>query len=622
MIFGVIGHVDHGKTALVRALTGMETDRLREEQMRGVSIALGFAHAEVERTEIDFIDMPGHERFVRTMVAGATGMQGALLVVAANEGVKPQTREHVDIVALLGVRRAVIAVTKADLVSADVAEAAGREATALLTRVGLPTLPPILTSTVTGQGLDDLRAGLADAARANEKLGDDGFVFLPVDRAFSLMGHGTVVTGTLRRGRLARGDALELPPSGRLVRVRSLQVHGRIVESAPPGQRVAANLRGVEVDEVPRGTALASPGSIDRSEWMTVEVTAAQNAPELANGARLNLLIGTSETPARLRLLDRDVMGAGETGLAQLRCAQPVATPARERFILRLPSPAATIAGGRVIEPAAQRRRRFDAQALAYLSRLSRADSTETLALAVEQVSETGAPLAELARLAGISPALAAARLKFLPAERTRTDVVVSRAAFDRVVAKALVVLDEARGVALPVNRLRERLGEAGVVLDEVIARLTASGKVRTEGGAVRLVRADQERLRRESETALAARLAETLRRGGLTPPDVSGAAAPSEVKRALDRLVRESLVVRTWDRVQKREIIFHREAVETARRILAPRLATDGLLVNEAGALLGASRKYSVPLLEHLDAVQFSRRSGDRRVLGPAARS
>ena len=313
LVLGVIGHVDHGKTSLVRALTGMETDRLPEEIKRGISITLGFAHARIGGGEVDFVDMPGHERFVRTMASGATGINAALLVVAANEGVMPQTREHVDIAGLLGVGQAVIAVTKADLVSPGELDATAREAAALVAAAGLAAAPPVPVSAVTGAGVEALKGAITavwEGASAPDEL---GFAYLPVDRAFSVAGYGTVVTGTLRRGKLLAGDEIEIVPAASPVRVRGLQVHGARVNEASPGQRVAVNLRGIEPAQVPRGTALATPGLLPASAWITVELRAVQEAPALATGARLVLLIGTEEVGARLRLLDRDALEPGES---------------------------------------------------------------------------------------------------------------------------------------------------------------------------------------------------------------------------------------------------------------------------------------------------------------------
>ena len=270
----MIGHVDHGKTALVRALTGTETDRLAEERRRGISIVLGFAYLEVPgRGVLDLVDVPGHERFVRAMVAGATGIGAVLLVVAANEGARPQTLEHLAIARLLGVRRGVVAVTKADLVSPEEAEAAATAAGRLAAEVGgLSGARVVLTSAVTGRGVGELRAALADLLASTPEPEDEGFFHLPVDRAFAVAGFGAVVTGTLRRGTIAAGDEVELLPAGLRARVRGLQVHGLPVERAGPGRRVAVNLRGLKAADLSPGWSLATPGMVARARWLDVEL--------------------------------------------------------------------------------------------------------------------------------------------------------------------------------------------------------------------------------------------------------------------------------------------------------------------------------------------------------------
>ena len=282
LLVGVIGHVDHGKTALVGALTGMQTDRLAEEQARGISIALGFAHMDVPGGQIDFIDMPGHERFVRTMVAGATGVDAVLLVVDAREGIKPQTVEHLDIAALLGIRLAIVAISKVDLVTPEAATARAAEVVARVAASGLDVCGTASISVRSREGIGDLRDVLAASLPARPPARDDGFAYLPIDRAFSIAGHGTVVTGTLRRGGLAMTDDMEIAPAGTRVRLRGLQVHGRRVTQALPGQRVAVNLRDVSPAQVPRGTALATPGLLTPAHWITVALRAAPDAPPVS----------------------------------------------------------------------------------------------------------------------------------------------------------------------------------------------------------------------------------------------------------------------------------------------------------------------------------------------------
>jgi selenocysteine-specific elongation factor len=619
--FGVIGHVDHGKTALVRALTGMETDRLPDEQRRGISIALGFAHLAVQGREIDLIDMPGHERFVRTMISGATGVGAVMVVVAANEGVKPQTVEHIDIAALLGVRRALPVISKSDLVSPDVALAQGEKIERLLAGYGFEPEPVLIASAATGVGVAAVGEALARMAEATPSPPDDGFPYLPIDRAFSIAGHGTVATGTLRRGPLGREDALVIAPGETPVRLRGLQVHGRAVETAWPGQRVAVNLRGIPSDAVARGLALAPPDLLSPSAWLSVDLRCVAHGPALKTNARLRLLFGAMEVEVRLRLLDRDTLEPGDRAVAQLQAASPVSAPARERFILRLPSPALTVAGGVVLDPDTRRLRRHDPTFSTDLKAWIGATPEAIIAGAIAASGSAGVPLARLARVAGVSPRRVEAALPTAGALQTGARAL-SRAAFDALVLDVLRLMAE-QAETQPNGLARRRIGllMPGVgaePLDAAIAALVASGRLRQEGGAIRLApHAADEQARARQDEAMALRLGEAFRVAALTPPDTAVAASTPAVKRSLERLLREGVIVRTYDRVQKRELLFHRDAVTEAQRRLAPLLAEPGLLVKDAGAALGISRKYSVPLLEYLDTIQFTQRVGDRRILG-----
>jgi selenocysteine-specific elongation factor len=624
--FGVIGHVDHGKTALVRALTGMETDRLPDEQRRGISIALGFAHLCVDGREIDLIDMPGHERFVRTMISGATGVGAVMVVVAANEGVKPQTVEHLDIAALLGVRRALPVITKADLVSSEAARAQADEIEQRLGAYGFEPEPGLITSTVTGDGVEAVRKALARMAQATLPAPDDGFPYLPIDRVFSITGHGTVATGTLRHGPLRVEDALVLAPGDTAVRLRGLQVHGRAVETAWPGQRVAVNLRGLPADAVARGLALAPPDLLSPSTWLSVDLRAVAHGPALKTNARLRLLFGATELEVRLRLLDRDTLEPGARAVAQLHAAAPVSAPARERFILRLPSPALTVAGGVVLDPDTRRLRRGEPTHYEDLETRIGATPEEIIARALAASGAVGVALARLARVAGVSHGRVETALSAAGAVRTGARAL-TREAFDALVQSVLRLLVEQAEVQ-PNGLARRRLGllTPGVgaePLDAAIAALVAAGRLRQEGGAIRLApRAADEQARVRQDEIMADRLGEAFRVAAFTPPDTAVAASTPAAKRGLDRLLRDGVIVRTYDRVQKRELLFHRDTVAEAQQRLTPLLAEPGLLVKDAGAALGISRKYSVPLLEYLDTIQFTRRVGDRRILGRHGRN
>lgn len=570
-VIGVIGHVDHGKTALAGALTGMETDRLPEERQRGISIALGFAHfSPAPGIVIDLIDMPGHERFVRTMVAGATGIDAVLLVVAANEGVMPQTVEHIDIAGLLGVQRAVVAVTKADLVSPDEADFTGEEAAALLREAGIAVERIVLTSAQTGQGMADLGAALAALATGPARPRPDGLPFLPIDRAFTMTGHGTVITGTLRGAAITTGDMLELLPARRRVRVRGVQVHGQAVDSADPGQRVAVNLRGAGLDEVERGMALSTPAAIEPSDWLTVALRTVESAPPLRNGMRLRALFGTAEIDVRLRLLDRDELAPGTEALAQLRCARPAAIPAREHVILRLPSPARTVAGGVVLEPFTHRLKRMHPPVLARLALLRDRPPVEVLAAEIGRAGARGVMLPALSRLTGLAGWRIAELLKPLP-------VIIGR-----------------DGLVLPAREVERK-------------RRTLAPKA--------------DPARETSDAELGARIAEAMRQAGLQPPRPDEIIRDAASHRAVQRLLRQGVLLRCVDRGKGKDMLFHREAITHAQAVLRPLLAdeatcAEGLLVTEIAAALGISRKFCMPLIDQLDTMRFTRREGDRRVL------
>jgi selenocysteine-specific elongation factor len=615
LVLGVIGHVDHGKTALVRALTGRDTDALTEERRRGISIALGFAHLRIGTdTDIDVIDMPGHERFVRTMISGATGIDAVLLVVAANEGIKPQTVEHVDIASLLGLHRAVIAISKADLVTAEQASRVAEEAVRLLAHSGFQVPAPVTTSALNATGLEELGRALEALAIHQRPPAGDGIAFLPIDRAFSIAGHGPVVTGTLRGAPVSVGDSLELLPSRRPVRVRAVEVHGARVAAAAPGQRVALNLRDVDVAELNRGMVLAAPDSLAISEWLSISLRTAASAPVLSNGMRLRAMLGTHEVEVRLRLLDRDLLEAGETCLAQLRCSEPVALPAGEHLILRLPSPPRTIAGGKVLEPGARRERRNCPRILERLEELCLSPAA-MIAAEVERKAPAGTTLKRLSQLSALATPRLMELIRTLPFVVTRSGVVLRKADLDHLLSRIPSLLAE-RATGLSYEKLSCVLsGSAAAALDEALATLLARGLIEKRGSQFVVPRPDEDRARIRNEADLALRIAETLRRGGLTPPSPATIVADLQSKRAVDRLLREGVIVRARDRAKAKEILFHRDAIEDARRRLAPLLErAPGLLVTEVGALLGISRKYSVPLLDHLDTIRFTRRVNDRR--------
>ena len=359
ILIGTAGHIDHGKTRLVGKLTNINTDRLPEERSRGISIDLGFAHWESDGIQFGVVDVPGHERFVKNMVAGATGVDLALLVVAADDGVMPQTREHLEIMDLLGLKTGVIAITKIDLVDPDFVELVESEIEDVVFDTFLSGCPIIPVSSQTGEGIDRLRETLVRTARAAESQKPHGLFRMPVDRVFSITGHGSVVTGSVQSGEVRAGDILELLPQQREVRVRSVQNHGLNSDDSGARQRTAINLAGVKTGEVARGMELAALGFLRPTSRIVVEVKNLASSPvELKDRLELNLHLGTTEVMARMNL-KRLTLKAGERGIAELRTKEPVVVTYGQRFILRRISPQTTVAGGRVLDPAVAPQKRI-----------------------------------------------------------------------------------------------------------------------------------------------------------------------------------------------------------------------------------------------------------------------
>lgn len=651
VVVGVIGHVDHGKTALVRALTGTDTDRLPQEKERGISIELGFAHMAVRAGArvgaaagavagvrvaaaaagvIDLIDMPGHERFVRTLISGATGIDAALLVIAANEGIRPQTVEHVHIAGLLGLRRAVVAISKTDLVSPAHAASVADEAVRLLARSGLEAHQPVMTSVLKGSGIDALREALEAIATAQPPRPADGHVFLPIDRAFSITGHGPVVTSTLRGAALSTSDTLELLPQRQLVRVRAVQVHGSWVDSAVPGQRVAVNLRDIDIADLARGMTLVAPGTLPLSDRLTLCLRAVESAPPLKNGLKLRALLGTSEVDTRLRLLDRDILEPGHQAFAQLHCLEPVALPPGEHVALRLASPPQTVAGGRVLESNTRRVRRNCAQALERLEDLRTLPPAELLAAEVRRAGPAGVTLQHLSQLSALAAPRIVELLRSHPVVLTTQGHVVWKTDLDDLLARippllashVSAVTSGATSGVTHADLLTALPQTSAAVLDEALGLLRTQGLIRERGGQFTIPQPQQDQARARVEQDLARQIAERLRRSGLSPPNPSDVVTDTRSKRAVDRLLREGVVVRAVDRAKGRQMLFHQDAIEEAQRRLAPLLdrVPTGIRVTDVGVALGISRRHSMPLLDHLDTIRFTLRIQDRRVRATSA--
>jgi selenocysteine-specific elongation factor len=628
----VIGHVDHGKTSLVRALTGIETDRLKEEKERGMSIALGFAHRVYPSGNIDFIDVPGHEDFVRTMVAGATGASAALLVVSAVEGIARQTIEHLEIATLLGIARGVVAVTKADLLARSAWADREMSIRSAIAATGLREQPIVFCSSTSGEGLDLLDRQLDDLlCRSPELTRLPGF-FLPVDRVFSSAGMGTVVTGTLLGAGLEPGSHAVVAPIGRSVTVRGLQTHGVDRAYVEPGSRAAVNLRNVSRDDVRPGDVICAPGCFPSSAQIDVRLTVSPGADRaLRHLEDVRVLHGSRSTTATVRLGRGNRIEPGESDYAQLRFAAPVAAFAGQRAVLRRLSPAGTIGGAVVIDPAASPARRNDHQRITILAAALGGDPQET-ADALGRRSGGVVRLAELARLCSRSAdhmreVLGTAYLDLGPGE------IASRSA---IAAAKQACLDQLASLhrdfplrsGFPEARVRQPLvGPISLVLVNHAERLLVEeGHVIRRREGIALTAHDPLAGLSHAQRSRLDAIEQSLLQGGLKPPDPDDLRAEAEADTGtghdlVELLVASGRAVSLMNHALRQLLVFHVDALGEAGRDLRAAFPFPAQFrTGEAREVLKTTRKYIVPVLEHLDAHGVTVRHGDLRHLAQDA--
>ena len=634
LVLGTAGHIDHGKTALVRALTGVDTDRLEEEKRRGITIDLGFAELSDGRRRMGVVDVPGHEDFVRTMVAGATGVDAVLLVVAADEGVMPQTREHLQIVRLLDVERLVVALTKADLVEDPEWMALVRDdVRGLLADTPWADAPVVPTSVETGEGLDALAGALLDLVEAPSRRtrGEDDVARLPLDRAFTVKGTGTVVTGTLVSGTLRSGQRVRVLPDGPEARLRGLQVHGREVEEVRAGERTAAALAGVDREALHRGQALVAGEGWRATDRLTVRLSVLADAErEVVHGQRVRVHLGTSEVMGRVVLLEgAEAVPPGQEGWAQLRLERPVVARAGDRLVIRFYSPMTTVGGAVVAEPLPPRRTRLEAGEEEALARLLGDDADGRVAAALGLAGWGGAAVAALPVVTGLTPGNADEALGRLIAQGARMveGVAVAAPRVDEGRRRLLEAVDvhhaeEPLRPGVEAEAFRRALpgGAAAGLADALLAELVAEGELAVDRGVVArpgfrpTLSAAQERMRE--------RLEAVYREAGLAPPSV--AELPAEVAgEDLWPLLR--LLEGAGALVALEDGVFAwrptvEAAIENVRRALGGR---EGLGPADFKDVLPVSRKHLLPLLAHLDRRGVTVRRGDGRdVAGPAERT
>ena len=631
IILGTAGHIDHGKTSLVKALTGIDTDRLKEEKERGITIELGFAHLRLPSgRRLGVVDVPGHEKFVKHMVAGATGIDLVMLVIAADEGVMPQTREHMEICTLLGVRHGMIALTKIDLVDEEMLELAREDVSSFVRGGFLEEAPLIPVSAATGQGIPELLAALERLAARVPERPPSSLFRLPVDRVFTMKGFGTVITGTLVSGRVQVGDPVMIYPQGLSSRVRGLQVHNEPVPAAEAGQRTAVNFQGLEKEAIERGCVLAFPGTLKPSYMVDVSFHYLASAPKpLKNRTRVRFHAGTSEILGNLILLEADEIAPGETTVAQLRLDQPVALVKGDRYVVRSYSPVRTIGGGTILHPIPPKHKRLQPEIVSFLKAVADCPAEELLERHIAQAGFSGISFAELRLVSALTDKALEGHLQALLSRR------------------AIVLVDRDQRTYVHEGRFRELVGivagaltryhrenplKSGMLKEElksrfprpadprlfqlVLQQMIREGSVLQEEKTVRL-KTHQVALASD-EASLREEILRAYRESGLQPPffrDIvqNLKADPRQAKDVLHLLIEEGKIVRT-----KEDLYFHHEAIEALReRMLAFFAQNPEMTPTQFKELTGgAPRKFLIPLLEYFDGKNFTLRVGDVRKL------
>jgi selenocysteine-specific elongation factor len=629
-IIGTAGHIDHGKTSLIKALTGQDTDRLKEEKERGISIDLGFAYFDLaDGVRAGIVDVPGHERFIRNMLAGAHGMDLVLFTVAADDGVMPQTREHLDILHLLGVTRAVFVLTKIDRASEARISDVTEQIRALIAHTSLDGSPVVRFSAITGEGLGDLRQSIADRLLQSTKPQPSGYFRLPVDRAFVVAGHGLIVTGTAVSGETACGDTVRCLPSNSLFRVRSIEVHGQSVQTASWGQRIALNLTGSSRAPIARGAVVCHEKISLVSDRFDAHVEVRPTATAaIKSHQRVRLHIGTSEVLAKLVRLSSDAgsgsatIERGRSAFCQIATTEPVVAMKGDRFILRDETAQRTIGGGVVVRPAAPRHKRHDAVVPQQLEALARGDESALIGAGGEMTSS----LSELAQLSNQREEVLRVKLASSPALHTFNADTDTLYALERDCVRlksSLVELLRGWHAAHPLSsgldleEARASLGArvAPKVFRIIVDEMAREGAVVREGSAVRL--SGHQVAVPEQDRAVVERIKELLGRTPLAPPDTKTLMDDLKVDR---RKLAELLRVLEKQRVVVSvgsDLYFLADSVDRVRGDLV-RLLTEkgGITTAEFRDLYGTSRKYVIPLLEYFDRLGVTIRVGDIRQL------
>jgi len=628
IILGTAGHIDHGKTSLVKAMTGIDTDRLKEEKERGITIELGFAHLELPSGQIlGIVDVPGHEKFVKHMVAGATGVDLVALVIAADEGVMPQTREHLEICQLLRVKKGLVVLTKIDMVDQDWLELVKEDVSTFMAETFLAGSPIVPVSSVTGEGIKELVALLDSMAKEVPEREMSGFFRLPVDRVFTMKGFGTVVTGTTMSGQIRTADEVTIYPQGLDARIRGIQVHSREVQEVSAGLRTAINLQGVEKEQLERGNVLATKDSLRATRMVDVVLDHLKSAPrKLKNRAKVRFHTGTSEIIATVVLLDRDNLNPGDTCFAEIRLEEPVAVLARDRYVLRSYSPVRAIAGGEILNAFPQKKKRFSEAALTELKVLNSGNLSEITEQFVLASRFDGVEQSELPFLTNASRKKLEEMIRTLQAKKKLIQydkdkgTLVHADYLKKARDQILSILDQYHKdfplkVGLLKEELRSRTAGSGdsKLFNFVTTQLGQEGIVVQEKEVLRLkdhrvtLAQDQEKVRQQ--------IGEIYLKGALQPPyfkELTEKFPGNSGTDVLQVMVKDGILIKV-----KEDLFFHKDVIEELKERLVAVLKEKGEIdTPQFKDMTGASRKYTIPLLEYFDITQVTMRIGDKRVL------
>jgi selenocysteine-specific elongation factor len=623
-VIGTAGHIDHGKTALVKALTGVDTDRLPEEKARGITIDLGFAHANWQGTDVSFIDVPGHERFVRNMLAGIGGIDLLMLVVAADESVMPQTREHFDICRLLNIPAGIVVITKSDLVAREDLELVNEEIAEVVKGSFLENASSYAVSSATGSGIEELRTGILNELKQIKQRSTQGIFRLPVDRIFTLKGHGTVVTGTLIGGKVHKEDQVQILPAGIRTRIRSIHAHNEPVTEAVAGQRTSLNLQGIDKAQVVRGDVLTEPEFLESSSLLNAKITLLNSAKHLTHNALIRFHHLASDTLARVTLLGVDQLDPGQSAYAQIRLQKPVSALYGDHFIFRRQSPLITAGGGVILDHHPVKRiKKGDVRALERLKQLETASNLQRLEIVVEERSLQGASEKYLKSRMALSPE----KIRELTSDkvlvlRKSPLLMISADAAKTVLTRirtSLQLFHEKNSLlpGIPKEELRSRYlpSVPADVFQAILEHSASTGAIQLEKDLAAL--SGRTSSLTSQEEALANRIADEIRSAGLEFQGIGELA--SKIKQKIDHvtkiaylLVRQGKVIKIAD-----DYFVDREQWQDLKtKIRELKSSQKTFSVPDFKTRFGISRKYAIPLLEMLDREGITRRTGNERII------